>query len=233
MPSTLQSPGGIWAALGAPGSVSMFISEAGELIVNETPIAIGSGAVVVNGTNQVTGSYTLHTPQTSLSAPRVSDRSCDLDGIVRERQSLELSITCEDEDGNISERDVTLLYSPDYETPSSLDDIAGNYTLQFNSDTNSLSISNNGVIFGMFHNGGINCVVNGEVEIIDSRFAIYRFTFNFANCTGIFDEYEGATMAGLGFRSSDALSTPGSFFLMISSEIEGMFRFFSMLYEPV
>jgi hypothetical protein len=230
-PSTPQSPGGVWASPFGADSVTMYISETGELIVTEMPLAFGSGAVLVTDTDRVTGAYTLHTPQTSPSAPRVADQTCEVDGVVRERFSLMLSAMCEDADGNVVERDVNLLYIPDYESPSSLDDIAGNYTLAFDQATNSLSISNNGVIFGMFHNGGTNCVVNGEVEIIDPAFALYRFTFNFANCTGAFGGFEGATMTGLGIRDFGG-ATPGSFLLMIAGVIADEFRFFSVLYEP-
>jgi hypothetical protein len=232
MPSALQSSGGIWAASFGADPMTMFISEAGELAVFETPLAFGSGAVVVTDSDKISGSYTKHTPQTSPSDPRIADQSCAVDGVVRERSSLTIKITCEDADGNVAEQDSNLVYVPDYESPSSLDAIAGNYTLPFNQDTNSLSISNNGEIFGTFHNGGANCVVNGEVEIIDPDFALYRFTFDFANCSGAFTEYEGATMTGLGVRSLGAAAPPGAFLLMISGVVESEFRFFSVQYEP-
>lgn len=231
-PSAPQSPGGIWAAPFGSDTVTMFISEAGELVVLETPLAFGSGAVVVTENNQVSGEYTKHTAQTSPSVPRLADQSCAVDGVVRERGSLTIKATCKDADENIVEQDMNLIYVPDYESPSSLDEIAGNYTLPFSQDTNSLSISDNGEIFGMFHNGGTDCVVNGEVEIIDPDFAPYRFTFNFANCSGIFTEYEGATMTGLGIRELGAVATPGAFLLMISGVVEGEFRFFSVQYVP-
>lgn len=231
-PSALQSPGGIWAAPFGSDAMTMFISEAGELVVFETPLAFGSGAVVVTDNDKISGAYTKHTPQTSPSAPRVADQSCTVDGVVRERSSLTIKMTCEDADGNVAEQDSNLVYVRDYESPSSLDEIAGNYTLTFDPDANSLSISNNGEIFGMFHNGGANCVVNGEVEIIDPGFALYRFTFDFANCSGTFTEYEGVTMTGLGVQNFGAAATPGAFLVMISGVVESEFRFFSVLYEP-
>lgn len=85
----------------------------------------------------------------------------------------------------------------------------------------------------MFHNGGANCVVNGAVEIIDANFSPLRFTLDFANCTVVFDEFEGATMSGLGIRNFGISAIPGSIYLVITAEIEGRFRFFSTLYEPV
>lgn len=215
-----------------PTSTSFIISEDGDLIVTDAAPAFGSGAVVVTNGNEVSGSYTLHTLQVSPSSPRVPDQHCTIEGTVRERVTLSANISCEDTGENVTEREVFFLFVPDYSRPSSLDEITGNYTLSFNQDTNSLSISGNGEIFGMFHNGGTHCIVNGEVEIIDERFSPLRFTLEFANCTGVFDEFEGATMSGLGIRNFGIPAIPGSIFLVITGEIEGRFRFFSILYEP-
>ena len=233
MSTLTQSAGGIWALPAGATSSSFIISEDGELIVTDTAPAFGAGAVVVTNGNAVSGSYTLHTLQVTPSSPRVPEPECSIDGTVAERASLAVTVSCEDADGNVTERRLSFVFVPDYSRPSSLDDIAGNYTLTFNQDTNSLSISSTGEIFGMFHNGGTNCVVNGTAEIIDPRFAPLRFTFEFSNCTGAFDEFEGVTMSGLGMRSFGITDAPGSIFLVIVGNIEDRFRFFSMLYEPV
>lgn len=231
-PTTIQSAGGIWAMQIGPSSTSFIISEDGDLIVTDSAPAFGSGAVVVTNGNEVSGSYTLHTLQVSPSSERVPDQQCTIEGTVRERATLSATISCEDTEGNTTERELSLLFVPDYSRPSSLEDVAGNYTLPHSRDTNSLSISSNGEIFGMFHNGGTNCVVNGEVEIVDERFSPLRFTLEFANCTGVFDEFEGATMSGLGIRNFGVTATSGSIYLVITGEVEGRFRFFSVIYEP-
>lgn len=232
-PTTMQSAGGIRAMQIGPAATSLLISEDGDLIVTDSTPAFGSGAVVVTNGNEVSGSYTLHTLQITPSSPRVPDQQCVIEGTVRERASLSANISCEDTEGSVTERDVFFLFVPDYSRPSSLEDVAGNYTLSFNRDTNSLSISSDGRIFGMFHNGGTNCVVNGAVEIIDANFSPLRFALDFANCTGAFDEFEGATMSGPGIRNFGISAIPGSIYLVITAEIEGRFRFFSMVYEPV
>jgi len=76
------------------------------------------------------------------------------------------------------------------------------------------------------------CIVNGEAEIIDERFSPVRFTLDFANCTGVFDEFEGATMTGLGIRNFGNPTIPDSIYLVITGQIDTQFRFFSVVYEP-
>jgi hypothetical protein len=210
----------------------MLIAETGELMVMSGEPAFGNGAVIVNGATDVAGTYRLRRLATMPGAPRPPDSTCEIEGTVTERVSLQLDIHCTDDAGNATDRTVGLAYNPAYDVDSSLAEIQGTYTLSFSPQTNSLTIYPDGMIFGMFHNGGVNCTVNGQVEIIDAAFALYRFEFAFSLCQGSFAQAEGATLTGLGAPSMPGLPA-GAFLLMIAGPGAGPLGIFSLLYEPV
>jgi hypothetical protein len=149
-------------------------------------------------------------------------------GTVAQRASLQLAVHCSDTAGVTNDRSVFFLYDPAYEADSSLDAIAGNYTLSFNTQTNSLTIASDGTVFGMFHNGA-QCVVNGRVEVIDPRFNLYDFELSFSNCQFL-KSYEGQTMTGFAALSMPGMPA-GAFLLLVTGMINGRLEFHSLLYE--
>ena len=248
-PPAAQSAGGIWHGFPAANeNLTMYIAETGELIVQgsslgitATPPAItfGTGAVIVNSPNDVAGTYRLRSLPSSLTTT-ASEQTCEMDGTVTERSLLAVMIRCTDTAGNMSERNVSLLYNPVYDTDSSLGEIAGNYTVPFRPLTNTLNINANGVIFGMLDNGP-RCTLNGQVQVIDARFNLYRFEIQLSLCQGIFGQlYEGMTLRGLAARNLPGMRA-GAFILLLSGTFVGNFvigappppDFFSLLYEPV
>jgi hypothetical protein len=127
-----------------------------------------------------------------------------------------------------------MLYNPAYDTDSSLADIAGNYTFPPKPQTNTLNINASGVVFGMLDNGP-NCTVNGQVQIIDARFNLYRFEIQLSLCQGITGQlYNGTTFRGFAARNLIGMRA-GAFILLLTGTgtVTGPFQFFSLLYEPV
>ena len=249
--SPKQSAGGIWHGLpGANESITFYIAETGELIVQTTSVAttppalgFGTGAVIVNGLNDVAGTYRLLSlPSPTVAYGVVSDKTCEMDGTVTERSLLQAVLTCTDSAGSTAGQTVNMIYDPVYELDSALADIAGNYTVPFRPQTNTLNINASGVVFGMLDNGP-TCTVNGRVQIIDARFNLYRVDLQMSLCQGPFGPlYEGATFRGFAVRNLPG-PRAGAFLLLIwgtpTSFVTGApplkppIQFFSLLYEPV
>jgi hypothetical protein len=243
-PAPTQSAGGIWIGLPATNeSATFYIAETGELIVQTTAlgttppgIGFGSGAVIVNNPNDVAGTYTLRSLPSGpliLGVPP-PQQTCTLDGTVTERSLMQVTVSCT-EGTNTTDRTFNMLYNPAYDTDSSLADIAGNYTVPFRPQTNTLNINASGVVFGMLDNGP-TCTINGQVQIIDARFNLYRFEIQLSLCQGITGQlYNGTTFRGFAARNLLTGTRPGTFILLLTgtSTINGPFQFFSLLYEPV
>jgi hypothetical protein len=86
---------------------------------------------------------------------------------------------------------------------------------------------------------GPNCTVNGQVQIIDARFNLYRFELQLSLCQGVFNQpYDGTTLRGFAARNLPGMR-PGAFILLltgtpaIGTAPVPLFDFFSLLYEPV
>ena len=191
--------------------------------------AFGAGAVVVNGTDDVAGSYQVRGIQPNPALPPAPNRDCTLDGRVVQRVSMYLIVRCTDSAGATTEQNATFIYDAAYGVPSSLETISGNYTLSFDRQGNSLAIAKDGTIFGAFHDGA-QCTVNGRVDLIDVRFNLYRFELSFSSCA-IFQQFEGQTMTGFAARSLPGMPT-SSFFMLITGVINGRLEFYSLMYEP-
>jgi len=232
-PATVQSVGGIWHAslTSVPGgAVTLYVAEDGGMRVTDSGPAFGAGAAVVNGVDDVSGSYQVRSIQSSPAVPPAPNRGCTLDGKVVQRVSMRLVIRCTDTAGATTEQNSMFSYDAAYELPSSLEAIAGNYTLPFAPQTNSLTIAKDGTVFGVYHNGQ-QCTVNGRVELIDARFDLYRFELTFSSCQ-IFQQFEGQTLTGFAARNLASL-TANSFLLLITGVIGGRLEFISVAYQPV
>jgi hypothetical protein len=232
--------------LGIPAageSITFYIAETGELIAQmsapgATPptFGFGSGAVIVNNPNDVAGTYTLRSLPSGPVILGVAppQQTCTLDGTVTERSLLQVTLSCTDGAGIAAERTFNMLYNPAYDADSALADIAGNYTFPPKPQTNTLNINASGVVFGTLDNGP-NCTVNGQVQIIDARFNLYRFEIQLSLCQGPIGQlYEGTTFRGFAARNLPGMR-PGAFILLLTSTgtIGGPFQFFSLLYERV
>jgi hypothetical protein len=246
--TSVQSAGGIWHGFPAANeNITLYIAETGELMVqasamSATPptVGFGTGAVIVNSPNDVAGTYRLRTlpagPGIFVVMP---EKTCELAGTVTERSMLEVDISCTDSvSGATVDQTVTLLYNPAYDLDSALGDIAGNYTVPFRRQTNSLNINANGVVFGML-DAGPNCTVNGQVQVIDARFNLYRFELQLSLCQGLSSPtFEGMTLRGLAARNLPGMPT-GAFLLLVAGPPTVVFptippfTFFSLLYERV
>ena len=236
-PTTVQSPGGDWLALaGSANPVRFYISETGKVrsIFNVEAVTdgptFGAGSVEITGIDEVNGVLQAKGIQPA-GGPRPVDLSCTLSGIVRERSSLSLSIVCSDDNGIVYDETFGLRPQPGYDAGSSLEDIAGNYTIPRRPDTNMLNITADGTLFGMYHNGP-NCMVNGVVSIIDPDFSFLDVEWTMTNCTDPIGIYEGATHSGFAIQSLNPDAPPGSYYFLLTGLNDKGFDSISVTFEP-
>ncbi len=234
-----QSPGGIWFGRdSANESVVLYIAETGMLRTTLHPQgsiipSFGGGTVSVSSNNVVTGTFEVRGDRMPFTGQPNEDLGCGISGIVQERQVLSVDVTCSDSGGVVYEEALQLMYDPNvYERDSSLDDLAGEYTLEFQPDTNSLSIAVDGTLFGMFNNGA-RCSVEGIATVIDAEYTFIEVTWTMSGCTNQIGNYEGTQMSGFALADPNPAGRPGSYYFLLTGQSPDGLYSISVLYEPV
>ena len=236
-PGSVQSPGSHWFVLDNNSDpVHLYISETGKVRSNFYVTAVtdgptfGAGSVAITGTDTVYGELQARGIQPAGGSSPV-DLSCTLSGTVRERSTLVLDIVCSDSAGIVYDENFTMTPQPDYGAGSSLDNIAGNYTLPFRPGTNILNIIADGTLFGMYHNGA-NCTVNGVVSMIDADYSFLDVEWTMTNCTDPIGIYEGAVVSGFAMESPSPNDPPGSYYYILTGMNASGFYSISVTFEP-
>jgi len=142
-----------------------------------------------------------------------------ISGTLTQRSAMTLTATGTTSMGTAlgSETD-TWTFSSDYDTPSSLATIAGNYT----DGGDTLSIDGNGVIFEQDPTTG--CVINGHASLINTQYNAYSLSVTFSSCTGSAAAANGVTMTGL--AALDQTVSPAVLDFGISATANGNFVVF-------
>ncbi|MDH3576277.1 MAG: hypothetical protein OEO71_00470 [Gammaproteobacteria bacterium] len=238
-PSGIQSPGGIWFGRdSANESVVLYIAETGMLRATLHPQgsiipSFGGGTVSVSSNNVVTGTLEVRGDLVLPMGLRSEDLGCAISGSVQERQVLTVDVTCSDSGGVVYEEALQLMYDPNvYERDSSLDDLAGEYTLEFQPDTNSLSIAVDGTLFGTFNNGA-QCLVEGSGTVIDAEYTFIEVTWTMSGCTNQIGNYEGTQMSGFALVNPAPTGRPGSYYFLLTGQSPDGLYSISVLYERV
>ena len=234
----LQSPGGIWFGFDSTGEpVSLFISENGMVLAALQPAGAllpshGGGTVGVSDNSVLGGAFELAGPLQPASFIRDEDLACSLDGTVSERQSMSVDIVCSDANGVVYDEALSMRYDDSYERPTSLDALAGDYTLDFQTSSNSLTVSADGTLSGMYHNGA-RCLVNGAASLIDENFTLIGVSWTMSNCTDLFGICEGVRMTGFAMQNLEPGGNPDVYYFgLTGSTVDGLFTV-SVLYEPL
>ena len=104
---------------------------------------------------------------------------------------MTLDVDCSGAGGERLQWTMNMTYVNSYERDSSLAIIAGNYQ-----DINAvLSIAGDGSYFSQ--DPVTNCVINGQVSIIDSNFDVYAVESTYSDCIGDYESLNGAVVLGL------------------------------------
>ena len=239
------SPGGIFSAPNRFAELLFYVSERGDFRMHgyfqhdeRDWLVGGAGMVGVNDRNRLIGNFVAQASWEFAANTFVEPEtlSCELDGNVRERHSMFLTIECSSDDRVVWNELVEFVYAGhSYEyRPSSLEAIAGNYTLPAGPQTNTININSDGVVFGMFHLG-LRCIVNGEVTLIDTRYNLYWMEWRFSSCSPARPGFEGAQYSGLaGLALPGAVEgREGGIFVLISGMTDDGFNYLSLLYGRV
>jgi hypothetical protein len=119
-----------------------------------------------------------------------------LGGQIVERTSIDGGVAINTDpappaEGHAYSESLSLTFSDQYNRPSSLTTIAGNY----GPSSLALTISSDGALFAQ--DSGTGCVINGTVATIDPRFNMYAVTLSTMNCLTEFGVPDGAQLQGL------------------------------------
>jgi hypothetical protein len=186
------SPGGYWEGANSDGGLIAFlVAEDGRFHVLDADLSQGSGTLVVGSSNDVEGNFLFVTQPGSTFADGTTSATCSLSGNLSERQAMSITADCRTSGVLRIEFAATLGYSDVYENASSLATIAGNYQ----GSKTVLNITGDGTVFSQ--DPGTGCIVNGQVNIIDSAFNAYDLNFTYSNCTGTEAAMNGTSFAGI------------------------------------
>lgn len=206
------SPGGLWIGVDSNAEpVAMLTSEEGLFYFLSGPFDDSTGLLGIMNGDSVNG--VMGNPENSGDIGSSGRTDCKLTGSVNERVSMLLDVRCR---GSQEEEVLTTLsleYDPRYERSSSLEQVAGNYQLDFGS---VLNIAGDGMIFSQ--DGRTGCMTIGEVKIIDPRFNVYEIEMIFIECPGVDRLVYHETLFGIAML--DETFTPERLIFSVSDVIE-------------
>jgi hypothetical protein len=153
------------------------------------------GTVVSSG-NSITANITGATEWGDEFLDGSTSGTGTISGSISERRSISATSTFTTTAGTRTTGTISLTYDPLYDRDSSLATVAGNYTNAFEPGADAINVSGSGVLFGQIPAWG--CVVNGQVDTIDTRYNAYDIEFTYSNCWGPYAVLNGSTFSGIG-----------------------------------
>jgi len=191
-PVVNQSPGGVWNGTRPNGtSIIVLISESGEIRIVDAFGNQGFGTVVVTNETDITSDYLLAPPFGGSLIDGSDSGSCNLVGIIQERQTIDYDVACTTSLGGAFGGTILLTYDPAYDMDSSIARIAGTFDVQ----GDVLTIDVNGALF--LQNTQTGCVANGQVTLLDTQWNLYSVSLTTESCQGESAPLNGANWEGL------------------------------------
>jgi hypothetical protein len=210
------SPDGIWTSINSNGeAIVAVVTETGRFHLFTQFGKQGAGTLSVSNERDVSANFQFVTDR---SGPYFEDgttlSNCVLLGTVKTRQTMSLSGECTTTAGlKFQFAETPFQYIPLYESASSLATIAGLYEGQ----GAVIDIAPNGTVFAQ--DAITNCVINGQVYIIDAAFNAYDFQLTYRSCTGPDSDLNGATFVGIGYLNEP--SSPIDLVAPVLGEVDG------------
>jgi hypothetical protein len=201
-PPPNASPGGIWIGtdITAGEPVLGLVAETGDLFFSSEGITSGGvyyvGRFITQG-NAINADVDAILPPGSIYPDRATSGTGALGGQILERTSITGGVTINTDPatsiagGRTFSDSLSLTFSSQYNRPSSLATIAGNY----GPGSLALTISSDGVLFAQDSNSG--CTLNGTVATIDPNYNMYAVTLTTSSCAAEFGTPDGAQLTGL------------------------------------
>lgn len=226
-PPPTASPGGIWVGtdLTAGEPVLGLVAETGDLFFSSEAITSGGVYYVGRFTTQgqaINADVDAILPPLSIYPDRATSGTGTLGGQIVERTSITGGVTINTDPatsiagGRTFADSLSLTFSSQYNRPSSLAIVAGN----FGPGSLALTISGDGVLFAQDSMSG--CTLNGAVATIDPNYNMYAVTLTTSGCAAEFGTPDGAQLTGLAtlddsqspenlvIGAADTVSTPKS-----------------------
>jgi hypothetical protein len=201
-PPVTASPGGIWVGTDPFSTTPVLglVAETGELFFNSTGAINGGvyyvGQFIVDAENGANANIDAIAMPGSEYPDGATFAMGTLGGKLVERTSIDGGVNVNTyppppTEGHSYSYALSLTFSSQYNRPSSLATIAGN----FGPSSLALTISSDGALFAQ--DGNTGCVINGVITTIDTRFNMYAVTLSTMNCATEFGVPDGAQLKGL------------------------------------
>lgn len=215
-PVANASPGGIWQGTDPISNlpVTGLVTESGELRFLRSDGAQYIGTVTTSG-NSVAGSYSGYVPVGSVFPDGSTQGTGSLSGTVSARQSFSATLQFTTSKNSRSTGTGTFSFNTLYNSGSSFQKIAGNYTDRTTGAT--VNVNGTGVIFSQDSVTG--CIINGAVSIINSNYDAYAISYTFGSCRGSYTYLNNTTATGLAFL--DTTATPNVAYIGVSNASAG------------
>ena len=211
------SPDGIWVSINSDGeAIIALVTETGRFHLFTGFGKQGAGILSVSNGNDVSANFQF---VTFRSGPSFKDGTtlsdCTLSGTVKKRETMSLNGDCTTTAGlQFQFAEIPFQYISLYERASSMATIAGMYQ-----DRHAvIDIAADGTIFAQ--EAITNCVINGQVNIIDSAFNAYDFQFRYSSCTGPDADLNGAIFVGIGYLNEPF--SPIDLVAPVTGEVDGV-----------
>ncbi len=214
------TPGGFWLSASSDGdAVFALVTETGRFHLYTARGYQGTGVLSVSNGNDVSANFQLVTSLFRFPfKDGTTQADCTLSGTVRERATMSVIVDCTTTAGlQFQLAAIPFQYSTTYEFSSSLATIAGLY----GTTQGVMDIAADGTIFAQ--DAFTNCVINGQVNIIDSAFNVYDFQISYSSCTGPDADLNGATFVGIGFlfKVLEPID-PSELWIPLTGEVDGV-----------
>ena len=193
-PPPNASAGGIWEGTSSTGETIVgLVTETGEFHFLQSD-GVQYFGTVETSQNALSADFQGVTEFGTAFIDGSTTGTGTLNGTVQERNSISGDADFTTVLGTSTDASIELTYNNLYERDSSLATIAGNYR---DPATNAIiNVNGNGEIFSQ--DAVTGCVINGNVEVIDSRFNAYLVQYRFSSCVGSHESLNDTVANGLG-----------------------------------
>ncbi len=211
------TPGGIWLSITSDGdAITAHVTETGRFHLFTLRGNQGTGVLSVSNGNDVSANFQLVTPLFGFSfEDGTTQADCTLSGKLKKRATMSVTVDCTTTAGlQFQLAAIPSQYVPIYEFSSSLATIAGMYSHY----QSVIDIAADGTIFAQ--EAFTNCVINGQVNIIDPAFNVYDFQISYSSCTGPDADLNGAIFVGIGYLNEPF--SPIDLVAPVTGEVDGV-----------
>jgi len=195
------SPGGIWRGADPISGLALsgVVTEAGDFNFVRAD-GVQYYGTLTTSQNNISGTFSGIVPAGTAFEDGSTQGTGTVSGTIVARQTITATLTFVTANNSSSTGSGSLSFDTLYNSGSALTTVAGNYVDSVNNSV--ISVSADGTLFDQIP--ASNCVLNGQVSIIDSRYDAYQVQYTYSNCVGNAIFLNGTTATGLSFLDTNA-----------------------------